>query len=234
MKKFLIFIFIVILALFGFGYYQYNSAMDKLLPYTNDAKRELPSISITKDDLMAKRRLYTDFVKDIESGKFKGAYEIAGQEANVFVKDIDKNVTFTKWVVLDVVDSKVQAKFSIPLENISFFPSKKFKGKFLNGSGNIEVKYTKDNPDEIKLKFSDVLVGDKEIKELEKDFEGYPLKSLFENNESLKKIFSNIDSISIEGGKIIIKAKGSEEEKGEEVKEASDDEENVKDVLKDI
>ena len=230
MKKFLLFLLVLIVTFMGFGYYQYNKVIEKVLFYSQDSAKEISKIKITEDTMLETRKKLADI--DLI---------LTGEEVNVFVKDIDENIKLTKYIYLKASDSKIISEFSIPLEKAPFLSNKKFKSKYLNGEGSFEVKYNKDNPSVMKVKINNIKIGDKDINEVSKDFNDLDLTSAFKKDKNLEAAFNNIDTIYLEEDKLIIKPKVKESANPSENNDTANGSENEKngeeslnEVLKDI
>lgn len=230
MKKFLLFLLVLIVAFMGVGYYQYNKIAKKILFYSQDSAKEISKIEMTEDAMLETRKKLADMWKNFENGTQDVDLILTGEEVNAFVKDIDENIKLTKYIYLKASDSRIISEFSIPLEKIPFLSNKNFKGKYLNGEGNIEVKYNKDNPGVMKVKINNIKVGDKDINEASQDFNDLDLTSAFKKDKNLEAAFSNIDSIYLDEDKLIIKPKVKESANNGE----NDDEKSLNEVLKDI
>ena len=241
MKKFLLFLLVLIVTFMGFGYYQYNKVIEKVLFYSQDSAKEISKIKITEDTMLETRKKLADTWKNFENGTQDIDLILTGEEVNVFVKDIDENIKLTKYIYLKASDSKIISEFSIPLEKAPFLSNKKFKSKYLNGEGSFEVKYNKDNPSVMKVKINNIKIGDKDINEVSKDFNDLDLTSAFKKDKNLEAAFNNIDSIYLEDDKLIIKPKVKESANPSENNDTANGSENEKngeeslnEVLKDI
>ena len=232
MKKFLLFLLVLIVTFMGFGYYQYNKVIEKVLFYSQDSAKEISKIKITEDTMLETRKKLADTWKNFENGTQDIDLILTGEEVNVFVKDIDENIKLTKYIYLKASDSKIISEFSIPPEKAPFLSNKKFKSKYLNGEGSFEV---------MKVKINNIKIGDKDINEVSKDFNDLDLTSAFKKDKNLEAAFNNIDSIYLEEDKLIIKPKVKESANPSENNDTANGSENekngeesVNEVLKDI
>ena len=225
MKKFLLVVLIIIGILFGFFYYQYNKFTNYILGYTQEAPKEITKTTITDDEMLAKRRNLEDVKKEFENGTYKGEYVLVGEEANVLIKNINEEMRLSDWVYMKVDDSKLKGEFSIPLSKIAFFNTKKFAGRFLNGVFDVEFNYTKANPRYMQLKINNLMAADRDISFVKTNqFNDLDLKSLFDSDENIKKMYSNIDTITLDDDRLIIKA--LKDENSDSVENANPEQDN--------
>lgn len=234
MKKILLVILILILALFGFGYYKWDKAISEFVDkYTETEGKEIKKMSLTNDALLEKRRGYADYISSLANNTAKEEYVLTGEEVNVMVKDVDEKITFTKWVYVNISDSKIFIDFSIPL---NFIPMKKFEGKFFNGFVNFEGNYSYKEPNIVNVKFDEVKFAEKNV-EMPNEFIKYDLNSYLSQDDEKKKAFQNIESITLEGDKLIITPKvknATQVSENTNDTNENDDEKSLKEVLKDI
>ena len=193
-KIILILIIILIIAgLIGAGYV-YKKGKAFLVENSQEQAIELPQIAIAKEAFQEKRKNFDDFIDNLDDGKCEGQYELTGEEANVLIKDDDK-MLLTKWIYLNVKDSKIDAVFSVPLKDALS------EDKYLNGTSNATAGYNLNGDNKITISVSSFKLGDKEL------IEGQNKDYSYDPQDDLKDMLKAVDKIYLENDKIIIKCK---------------------------
>ncbi|MGI6680310.1 MAG: hypothetical protein ACOX3T_02310 [Bdellovibrionota bacterium] len=208
MKKFLWFIFFLIITFLVLSYYQFNKFIDFLLPNTQETPIKITKMSMSSKELLEKRREFSNFVKSLESGTCK-EYALVGEDVNVLIRNVDKDITLTKWVYANIKDSNFDIEFSVPLDSVNSSP-KKFKGRFLNGKVNGSLIFNSQRPNVIDFKINSLVFADKEKKLNIKNFKGVNLRKIYAQYPKARKAFYNISKIGIKDDRLIIECKTSD------------------------
>ena len=201
-------ILLVILVAVG-GYFGVKWWINQqVLRFTDTHPMELPKVEYTPAEAQTVRQQVEAFAKAVKAGQPAPALTLDERELNLLIAAEPDLAPLRDHVYLSIRSNQIQGAISLPLEKIPVSFLRKYKGRYLNGTAGLSVSLTNG--------FFSVTLQSLEVKGKAAPEEAMAqlrqqnlAKDFYKNQEGMRTI-QKLRSITVDDGRLIIKARASE------------------------
>jgi hypothetical protein len=208
---------VVLLILIGISVYMFTRYMGHLRDdYTDTAPAKLPKVELPKPELDAFKKRLEAFQDALKTGKPSEPLVLTAEDINGWIESQDD---YRGKFFVEIPGDKIKGQVSLPLGELGV---RFLAGRYLNGTATFKVSLQDGQfvviPEAVKVKgrpLPDWLRGSIER------------KNLFENRSQdpdMQEAASQLESIVVKDGKIIVKAKEKPKEEAKDAEKPTPDE----------
>lgn len=182
------------------GYFLFNTATQMIANVSSEEPLTFPASTVGEEEFVALQGRYDAFVQAIETGAPAEPLRLSIDEINALLQRGLAGGELADSMYATIVDDKIQAEFSFPIEK--FLPLEQFKGRFINGTGTLDV-YTRNG--QLFAHLLDVRIGDTPLPaEMADAMSRENLVKGMMDDPKAREVIQRIASIEVADGAVLV------------------------------